>query len=83
MTPEEIKHYLNEVLDSRDSLDRQTHTNDHIFIASLVEASKRRRDTMDKIKAQIGGWAIISFLSGIGFAVWALVQSLTDKSGAS
>lgn len=55
----------------------EQHKADHFFIQDLIEERKeqserrrRRIEMMDKIKAQIGGWTIISVLSTIGVVAW-------------
>ena len=42
------------------------------------EEQKRKEERWDKIKTQVGGWAIVSALGGIGTAVWHAAQYLKD-----
>lgn len=46
------------------------HKEDHDFITAFIEREKRRTERHEKIKAQVGGWAIIALLSGVAAAVW-------------
>lgn len=42
------------------------HKEHHAYIAEMVEAAKRKRERAEKIKTQVGGWAIVTLLGGIG-----------------
>lgn len=44
----------------------EMHKEHHAYIAEMVEAAKRKRERAEKIKAQVGGWAVITALGGIG-----------------
>lgn len=44
----------------------QMHAEHHAYIAEMVEAAKRKRERAEKIKTQVGGWAIVTILGGIG-----------------
>lgn len=51
------------------------HIEHHQFIGEWIERSKRRTETLEKVKAQVGGWGIIVALSGVGYAVWDWVRA--------
>jgi hypothetical protein len=42
------------------------HREHHQLIGEMIAEMKRKRERHEKIKAQVGGWAIITALSGIG-----------------
>jgi hypothetical protein len=44
----------------------EIHREHHAFMTEWIAAEKRRQDRLEKIKTQVGGWAIISILSTIG-----------------
>ena len=46
------------------------------FVDEWIQRSKRRRAVLDKIVAQVGGWAIIVILGAIGVAVWSYTVGL-------
>lgn len=51
------------------------HVQHHEFIGTWIKRVERRAETMDKIKAQVGGWTIITLLGGVGYAVWDWVKA--------
>jgi len=51
------------------------HLEHHQFIGEWIGRARRRAETMETIRAQVGGWGIIVALSGIGYAVWEWVRS--------
>lgn len=56
----------------------ELHREHHDFIKTWIEKQKRKEERWDKIKTQVGGWAIVSALGGIGTAVWHAAQYLKD-----
>ena len=46
------------------------HREQHAFLTELIDEFRRRRERNEKIKAQVGGWAIITALSGLGTAAY-------------
>jgi hypothetical protein len=42
------------------------HFQHHQFIEEWIEKEKRKREMADKIKAQVGGWIIITAIGAIG-----------------
>ena len=46
------------------------HREHHALIGEMIAEMKRKRERHEKIKAQVGGWAIITALSGIGTGVY-------------
>ena len=63
---------------SRLTVSEEMHYEHHEFIREWIEERKRKREWRDKVKAQVGGWAIISALSGIGTGAWTTFQYLRD-----
>lgn len=83
MDKEEFKAALNEVLDTRRSVDADQHREHHRFIEEWITEVKRRRQARQRIKEQVFGWAAISALTSfIGALGWALIQWVkTIKTG--
>lgn len=42
------------------------HREHHALVGEMIAEMKRKRERHEKIKAQVGGWLIITILSGIG-----------------
>jgi len=42
------------------------HREHHALIAEMIADLKRKRERHEKIKAQVGGWAVITILSTMG-----------------
>lgn len=56
-------------------IDIESHRPHHEFIARWIERERRRDEMWEKIKVQVGGWAVIAFLGGIGLAAWQFVKA--------
>lgn len=54
------------------------HREHHALIAEMIAEMKRKRERHEKIKAQVGGWAIITALSGIGTAAYQAFTTIKD-----
>lgn len=67
---EALKEVLEEVLNKHREIDNVTHQTHHAFVQMCIEERAKRRELIDKIKAQVGGWVIISSLAGVGASVW-------------
>lgn len=52
----------------------EDHREHHEFISAWIAKQKRKEETIEKVRAQLAGWGIISLLGGIGFAVWEFVK---------
>jgi len=44
----------------------EIHREHHAFVAEWLEQQRRKRERAEKIKTQVGGWAIVTLLGGIG-----------------
>jgi hypothetical protein len=51
-------------------LTAQEHKDHHNAFAEYIAAQRRKAEFWDKVKQQLGGWAVISLLSAIGYAAW-------------
>jgi hypothetical protein len=58
----------------------ELHREHHDLIAELIAEMRRKRERAEKIKAQVGGWAIITILSAIGTGVYQLFLMATDSA---
>jgi hypothetical protein len=48
----------------------EEHRDHHNAFAAYIERQRRSAEFWDKVRAQVGGWMIISALGLIGTAVW-------------
>jgi len=53
----------------------ELHLEHHQFIGEWIKRTRRRAETMEKVKAQVGGWGVIVLLSGIGYSVWEWIRN--------
>jgi hypothetical protein len=51
-------------------LSPEEHRDHHNAFAAYIEAQRRKMEFREKIKQQVGGWMIVTVLSGIGYAAW-------------
>lgn len=65
-TREDLVGAINEVLDQRRGEDME-HKEHHAFINMLIEKERRRQDRREKIKTQLMGWGLITFLGGLAW----------------
>mgnify|MGYP000899650233 CR=1 FL=1 len=56
----------------------ETHREHHSFIKQWIEKEQRKAERWDKIKTQVGGWAIVTFLGGIGTAAYHAFNYLRE-----
>lgn len=64
-------------------VDAETHAHHHQIFETWIERENRRAERWEKIRAQVGGWAVIGFLSGVGYAAWEAAKALWQiKMGA-
>lgn len=54
------------------------HIEQHAFIAEWIEEVKRKRELREKIKTQVAGWAIVTFLGSIGTGTYHAAQYLRE-----
>lgn len=47
-------------------IDADVHREQHAFIGEWIEEIKRKREMREKIKTQVAGWALVTFLGSIG-----------------
>lgn len=78
-----ISHRLTEF----SGLTPEEHRDHHEAFASFVAMQKRKTEFWEKVRQQVGGWMIISVLSGIGISgwklfVWAAGVWVASKGGA-
>lgn len=48
------------------------HLRDHAFVDEWIAEQQRKREWREKVKAQVGGWVIISMLGALGKVGWEL-----------
>ncbi|MEC5163739.1 hypothetical protein [Janthinobacterium sp. CG_S6] len=52
------------------SIPDDMHREHHAYLVEVIDEKRRKRERAEKIKAQVGGWAIITALSGLGTAAY-------------
>ena len=60
------------------SVDAETHARHHQTMDIWMERENKKAIFREKVKAQVGGWAIVSVLGAIGTGTWHAVQYLRD-----
>lgn len=60
-------------------LTAQEHKDHHNAFAEYIASQRRKAEFYEKVKQQVGGWAIISALSAIGYAAWNGIVILIGK----
>ena len=71
ITQQDIIEAVETALDKRDSIDKETHSVHHRFVARRIEREEKRDAMWEKIRAQVTGWSIIVILGSVGTAVTA------------
>lgn len=56
----------------------EMHKEHHEFIRGWIDEQKRKREWRDKVKAQVGGWAIITLLGSIGTGTYHAFKYLQE-----
>lgn len=79
MEPQELKSAIHEVLDERDGIDRGKHQDHHHYVERLIDRDKKRSERWEAIRKQVGGWAVIAFLSGAAYTAWIAFQTVIKK----
>ena len=64
--PEQEESFQERILHVSDN----EHYEHHLFIREWIEKERRKRLMSDKIKAQVGGWLIITALGAVATATW-------------
>ena len=70
MNKDEFREVIDEALNSRAPVDKDTHIKHHQFIDVLLEEHEQKKQRNEKIKTQVIGWGILAVLSGIGTAIY-------------
>jgi len=70
----EVKRLLHEVLVEYKAINDEIHSTHHAFIEMMIKKEERKQERMEKIKTQVGGWAVILLLGFLGKAVWDFVE---------
>ena len=57
------------------------HKRHHDAVQRFIDREDRRVAFYEKVKAQVGGWAVIGLLGVIGAAVWHAVVNAVKSAG--
>ena len=72
----EVAREISQVLDERRSVPEQMHSDHHQFVGRLIQKDKKREALKQSLKQQVGGWSIITFITGIGYAVYKAAEGM-------
>lgn len=78
---DDLKKVLEEVLDARAPVDKETHIKHHAFIDILLEEREKSKARNEKIKTQVIGWGVVVVLSGIGTAIYQWFEHFVRNGG--
>ncbi len=62
-------------------LSPEEHADHHATFRTWIERENRKAERNEKIKAQVGGWGIVTVLSGIGYAVFEGAKQILHLNG--
>lgn len=74
MNEQRVIELLEQVLDQRTRIDSETHAKHHAFLDELIATSVRKRMRVEKVKAHVYGWSIITAISGVGATMWYWIK---------
>lgn len=57
------------------------HADHHQTFQRWIERENRKAEFREKIKAQVGGWGVITALTAIGYAAWEGVLKIAKMKG--
>lgn len=57
------------------------HVEHHGIFKTWIDRENRKAEFREKVRAQVGGWGIITAMTAIGYAAWEGVQSLIRIKG--
>lgn len=66
-------------LDKRRNVSESQHKEHHAFIQQWIDKEKRRLELLEKVKAQVIGWGVISALVGMVTALGLLVKDWMQR----
>jgi hypothetical protein len=67
---------------SNGGLTKKMHAEHHAVFQAWLERENRRAEFREKVKAQVGGWGIITLLTACGYMVWhGFLVLLKSKGG--
>lgn len=61
-------------LEKSRTIDVETHRKHHEFIDVLITKEKKSQERKEKWIQVVGGWGIITFMTGLGLAVWQFIK---------
>lgn len=61
-------------LEQQRTVDVETHRKHHEFIDTLITNHMKSQERKEKWITIVGGWGIITMLTGFGLAVWQFVK---------
>lgn len=63
-----------EEMDKRRSVSAEEHRAHHAFLDAWIQKEQRKEERWNKVRTQLTGWGIITFLGGIGAGAYHLWQ---------
>lgn len=59
------------------------HADHHQTFQRWIERENRKAEFREKIKAQVGGWGVITALTAIGYAAWEGFKGIVKMKGGA
>jgi hypothetical protein len=81
MLDDEDLNRIVERLHAQRRIDEDTHVRHHEIFERWIERDNIRRERCEKIIAQVGGWSIITLLTGLGYTAWEGTKALLKVKG--
>ena len=69
-------------LEKSRTINVETHRKHHEFIDIMIEREKKSQDRKEKWIQIVGGWGIITVLTGLGLAVFHFVRDHMNNGGS-
>lgn len=59
------------------------HADHHRMFETWIARENRKAEFREKVRAQVGGWGVITALTGIGYAAWEGFKGVIRMKGGS
>lgn len=64
-------------------LSPEEHADHHATFRTWIERENRKAEFRDKVKAQVGGWGVVTALTAVGYAAWEGFLRILKMKGGS
>ena len=77
----EIVEAFKKALEEHEGAYTPEHRSHHDYVSRLIDRDERRDQFRQKVKQQVIGWGVITFLSGVGLAAYQLFELWIKRVG--